>query len=72
MVDNNQQKLTTKIIDNNNNLSRENKTSVVKHTLKKIKRRETNYIKVFESNKNINSTKYLAQRAIHFCESFWR
>lgn len=52
MVDNNQQKLTTIIIDNNNNLSHENKTSVVKHTLKKIKRRETNYIKVFESNKH--------------------
>lgn len=53
MVDNNQQKLTKIIIDNNNNLLHENKTSVVKHTLKKIKRRETNYIKVFESNKTL-------------------
>lgn len=53
MVDNNQQKLTTIIIDNNNNLLHENKTSVVKHKLKKIKRRETNYIKVFESNKTL-------------------
>lgn len=48
MVDNNQQKLTTIIIDNNN----ENKISVVQHTLKKIKLSETNYIKVFESNKH--------------------